>query len=122
MLRSLLLLPCAVQGLQLVPAGSPPTARTIARAPQPAMLDFDMSYVVGVGALAVGLGGGIALISFTEGAGQRNDEAENAQPCVVCKGVQVTPCTVCNGTGEDQYASLVAGVRDKVCNFRLMRR
>ena len=43
---------------------------------------------------------------------QRNEEKENAQPCVVCQSKQVIDCTICQGTGEDPYASLVAGVRE----------
>ena len=46
--------------------------------------------------------------------GKRNDNIENAQPCVVCKGEKVVMCTICQGTGEDQYASLVAGVKEAV--------
>lgn len=36
-------------------------------------MDIDMSTVIGVGAAFAGLGGGIALIAFTENAGKRNE-------------------------------------------------
>lgn len=75
-------------------------------------MDIDMGVVIGVGAALVGVGGGIGLIAAVEGAGKRNEAAENAQPCVVCKGELVVPCPVCKGTGQDQFASLVAGVRE----------
>lgn len=78
----------------------------------PAMLDIDMSTVLGVGAALVGVGGGIGLIAFTENAGKRNDATENAQPCVECKGTKVTECTICKGSGQDQFASYVAGVQE----------
>lgn len=77
-------------------------------------MDIDMSVVAGAGALIVGLGGGIGLIALTENAGKRNDEETNQQPCVVCGSKQVTDCTVCSGSGVDQYASLVAGVRAEI--------
>jgi len=92
--------------------GAPKGAdRPVARVCAPRM-DIDMGTVLGVGAALVGVGGGIGLIAFTENAGKRNDAAENAQPCVVCKGEKVVPCPVCKGTGADQFASLVAGVRE----------
>lgn len=47
-------------------------------------------------------------------AGKRNEESSNNQPCVVCDGAKVTTCTICQGTGTDPYASLVAGVREAV--------
>jgi len=78
----------------------------------PAMLDIDMSTVLGVGAALVGVGGGIGLIAFTENAGKRNDAVDNAQPCVECKGTKVTECTICKGSGQDQFASYVAGVQE----------
>jgi hypothetical protein len=78
----------------------------------PAMLDIDMSTVVGVGAALVGIGGGVGLIAFTENAGKRNEAVENQQPCVECKGTQVTECTICKGSGQDQFASYVAGVQE----------
>ena len=78
----------------------------------PTMLDIDMSTVIGVGAALVGVGGGVGLIAFTENAGKRNDATENAQPCVECKATKVTVCTICKGTGQDQFASYVAGVQE----------
>ena len=76
------------------------------------MIDVDMSTVLGVGAALVGVGGGIGLIAFTENAGKRNDATDNAQPCVECKGLKVTTCTICKGTGQDALASYVANVRE----------
>jgi hypothetical protein len=87
---------------------STPAARTVAP-----RMDLDMGTIAGVGAALVGIGGGIGLIAFTENAGKRNDEIVNEQPCVVCKGEKVITCTICAGTGVDQYASLVAGVREE---------
>ena len=72
-----------------------------------------MSTVLGLGAAFVGIGGGIGLIAVTENAGKRNDELANDQPCVVCKGVKVVPCTVCQGTGQDQFAQYVAAVQEE---------
>jgi len=98
---------------QPLAAGSGQSAALMQRrATAPAMLDLDPSYLLGGGALLVGLGGGIGLIAFTENAGKRNDEADNAQPCVVCKGERVVKCPVCDGTGADQFASYVAGVQE----------
>ena len=74
-------------------------------------MDFDMGTIVGVGAALVGVGGGIGLIALTENAGKRNDAVGNAQVCVECKGEQVVTCPVCRGTGQDEFASYVAGVR-----------
>merc|ERR1712070_1075878 len=31
-----------------------------------------------------------------------------------CKGAKVVTCTICQGTGVDQYADLVSGVKDAV--------
>ena len=77
-------------------------------------MDIDMGTIAGVGAALVGVGGGIGLIAFTENAGKRNEAMENAQPCVECKGEQVVQCPVCRGTGQDEFASYVAGVRAEV--------
>ena len=74
------------------------------------MIDSEM--IVGVGVLAVSIGGGVGLIAFTENAGKR--DADNAQLCVECKGEKVLPCTLCKGSGVDPFASLVAGVKEMV--------
>jgi hypothetical protein len=74
-----------------------------ARAGSPRMVDpwaassggIDWNTVLGV---AVGLGGvfgGIALISFTENAGKRNEQLANVQPCVECKGAKVGSLRLC---------------------------
>jgi len=89
-------------------------AMSCARADTPQMLDLDGNTLLAIGAGVFGLGGGVGLIALTEQAGKRNEATDNAQPCVVCKGKQVVMCTICQGTGEDQYASLVAGVKEAV--------
>ena len=97
-LATRLLLVHACAALHLTAA--PPSVRpAIARAAPPAMLDIDGNTIAAVGALVVGLGGGIGLIAFTEGAGKRNEARESAQPCVECKGAKVVTCTICQGTG-----------------------
>ena len=63
------------------------------------MLEFDMNTVVGVGALALGLGGGIGLIAFTEKQGEANAGRTLDVPCVECTGRLVKDCTICEGTG-----------------------
>lgn len=50
---------------------------------------------------AAGIGGGIALVAWTENQGKRTEEHTNTQVCVVCDGNKVITCTVCNGTGKD---------------------
>jgi hypothetical protein len=88
-----------------------PVTQSIARSGiSPQMLDMDT--IGGIAIALGGVGGGIALIALTEKAGQRNEEAANEQPCVVCKGARVVTCPVCQGTGRDQYADLVKGVRE----------
>jgi len=97
------------------PVGRPVAAsgaRVGSRALTPQMIDVDMNTVIAVGTLVASTGGGIALIAFTENAGKRNEASTNAQPCVECKGAQVTTCTICQGSGTDPYAKLVAGVRE----------
>jgi len=86
-------------------------ARTVA---SPAMLEFDMNTVVGVGALALGLGGGIGLIAFTEKQGEANAGRTLDVPCVECTGRLVKDCTICEGTGDDPLAKYVAAVRAEV--------
>jgi hypothetical protein len=76
------------------------------------MVDADV--LVGGAVLLGSVGGGIGLIAFTENAGKRNEEAQNAQPCVVCKANLVVDCTICQGTGKDQFASLVKGVQAEI--------
>ena len=48
----------------------PASAHAVTRVQPPQMIDFDMNTVIGVGTLFGGLGGGVALIAFTENAGQ----------------------------------------------------
>lgn len=86
------------------------TAAAVSRAQTPKMLDTDL--LIGVGTLAVSIGGGVGLIAFTENAGKRNEAMANSQVCVDCNGNKVVTCTICQGTGSDPFASLVAGVRE----------
>ena len=44
--------------------------------------------------------------------GKKNEATENQQVCVTCLGSKVETCSICQGTGEDPYASLVKGVRE----------
>jgi len=90
----------------------PPVAHSAGRMGAVAPRMLDMETIGGIAIALAGVGGGIGLIAFTENAGKRNEELESAQPCVVCKGKQVVDCPVCSGTGRDQFAALVAGVRD----------
>jgi len=78
----------------------------------PQMFDVDMNVVIGGGALLLSVGGGVGLIAAVEGAGKRNEETVNQQSCVDCQGTKVVSCAVCKGTGQDQFASLVAGVQE----------
>lgn len=88
--------------------------RQSSRYASPAMIEFDTSTIVGLGAAFVGIGGGVGLIAFTENAGKRNEAKSNAQPCVECKGEQVVQCPVCKGTGQDQFAQYVEAVQKEV--------
>lgn len=78
----------------------------------PQMLDVDMNIVGGAALLLGTTAGGIGLVAAVEGAGTRNAERANQQECVDCKATKVVECAVCKGTGQDQFASLVAGVKD----------
>ena len=104
-------MPGASLALQL-PSRVAHSAVVAPRAAAPAMIDFDMSTVLGLGAAFIGIGGGIGLIALTENAGKRNDAQENAQPCVECRGVKVTTCTICKGDGSDPLAKYVSSVRE----------
>ena len=77
-------------------------------------MDDTMNTVIGGAALLVGVGGGVGLIAFAENAGKQNEERQSVQPCVVCTGKMVVDCTICSGSGVDQFADLVAGVRAEV--------
>ena len=113
LLLSVLQAPCLA--LQLGGVVAPRTAASastaVARTTAPAM-DIDMNVVVGGATLLVSLGGGVALVAFTENAGKANEARENAQPCVKCLGKKVVTCTICQGTGQDEFAQYVAGVRE----------
>jgi len=94
-----------------LPTPAPISARAVSRnVATPAMLD--METIGGVAIALAGVGGGIGLIVLTENAGKRNEESDNQQPCVECKGAKVVECTICKGTGRDQFAELVAGVQE----------
>lgn len=69
---------------------------------------------------AAGIGGGIALVAWTENQGKRTEERVNTQVCVVCDGNKVITCTVCNGTGknpinETEQCSYCDGVGTITC-------
>ena len=81
-----------------------------ASASRSAVQMIDMETLIGAGVLLGSIGGGVALIAFTEGAGKR--EAANAQVCVDCNGEKTVICTLCQGTGVDPFANLVAGVKE----------
>jgi len=83
------------------------------RTAMPSMIEIDSNVLIGVGTLVASVGGGIALIAFTENAGKANVERANAQVCVKCKAEKVTTCTICQGTGEDSLAQYVAAVREE---------
>jgi hypothetical protein len=93
-----------------VPSGS--QKARVARSNVPQMLDVDMNIVGGAALLLGTTAGGIGLVAAVEGAGTRNAERANQQECVDCKATKVVECAVCKGTGQDQFASLVAGVKD----------
>mmetsp|Transcript_41144 Transcript_41144/g.90328 ORF Transcript_41144/g.90328 Transcript_41144/m.90328 type:complete len:194 (+) Transcript_41144:107-688(+) len=88
------------------------TAAPLMADPWAASSGIDMNTVAGVAAGLLGVGGGVALIAFTENAGKANEQRANAQPCVECKGEKVVTCTICDGSGVDPLATLVQGVRE----------
>lgn len=108
----LLLLPAAALALQVAPLTPAVRPTAVARAAPPAMFDIDMNVIIGAGTLIASIGGGIAVIQFTEGAGKANEERNNQQPCVVCKTAKVNKCTICQGSGQDSLADYVKGVQD----------
>ena len=57
----------------------------------------DVNQVIGGAAALFGAVAGVGLIAFTENAGKRNDATKLEQPCVVCDGKKVVPCTICSG-------------------------
>ena len=57
----------------------------------------DVNQVIGGAAALFGAVAGVGLIAFTENAGKRNDATKLEQPCVVCNGKKVVPCTICSG-------------------------
>jgi len=111
-MRPLLFLTLVIAAAGFRTTTLPTQPKSHARTLRPQMIDN--SFLVGGGVLLLGLGGGVGLIALTEQAGKRNEAKVNAQPCVVCKGEQIVTCTICQGTGEDPYASLVAGVKAEI--------
>jgi len=71
---------------------------------------FDPSIIAGGAAAVLGLSTGVGLVAFTEKQGVA--EKVNNQPCVECKGAKVLSCTICQGSGEDTFASLASEVRE----------
>ena len=62
---------------------------------------IDQQTVTIIATMLAGIGGGIALVAWTENQGKRTDQRVNLQPCVECKGETTTKCNVCNGTAKD---------------------
>lgn len=58
----------------------------------------DQNAVLGVLVGLVGVGGGIALVAWTENQGKRTSLRQNTQPCVECRGGTTISCSVCNGS------------------------
>ena len=72
---------------------------------------IDGSYLLGAATLIAGVGVGGGIIVFTERQGTKS-AGQTRTACVECKGKQVCDCAVCESTGEDPFASLVACVRE----------
>lgn len=81
-------------------ARTPNVAAQRGRRVQPHMA-IDQNTILGVLAGAAGLGGGIALVAWTETQGERTDERANTQLCFECKGAKVITCEVCEGSGQN---------------------
>ena len=62
---------------------------------------LDQNTILAIGSAVLGIGGGIALVAFTEQQGQRGEVRGNIQPCVECLGETRVTCNVCKGTGRD---------------------
>lgn len=61
----------------------------------------DQSVVLGVLVGLAGVGGGIALVAWTEDQGKRTSLRQNTQPCVDCRGETTNVCSVCNGSRQN---------------------
>ncbi|CAN8061859.1 unnamed protein product [Agarophyton chilense] len=62
---------------------------------------IDQNAIAIVATMITGIGGGIALVAWTENQGKRTEQRENTQPCTECKGETTTQCNVCNGSTKD---------------------
>lgn len=103
--------------MAFVPAAPLPRARRAAAATSPRMA-LDSATVTGVGAALLGLGGGVALLVWTESQGKRTEMRGNTQPCAECRGETIVTCTVCNGSGKDPLQKEVAeGAAQAPCTY-----
>jgi hypothetical protein len=108
------LLRAEADGFQLAPAPARGVS-SLMRAAQsraPAAKMVEMNVILGAGGLVFGTAAGVGLIAAVEGAGKKNSEEDPNRPCFDCKGQKVVECVVCKGTGQDQFASLVQGVKE----------
>lgn len=79
----------------------PPTARRPQRGSICAPRMLEQNTILAVGTACLGIGGGVALLAFTEQQGERGDSRGNMQLCVECQGEQRVTCNVCKGSGKD---------------------
>lgn len=82
--------------LSLSPTASPPCPRRTRT-----LQMVDQNVLIGVLVGTVGIGGGVALVAWTENQGKRTAIRENNQPCFECKGETTTTCSVCNGSTKN---------------------
>lgn len=62
---------------------------------------LDQNTLIGAATAFAGIGGGIALVLWTESQGKRTDERTNVQSCFECNGDKTTVCDVCKGSRQD---------------------
>ncbi|PXF46861.1 Protein disulfide-isomerase LQY1, chloroplastic [Gracilariopsis chorda] len=62
---------------------------------------IEQSTIAIIATMLAGMGGGIALVAWTESQGKRTELRENTQPCAECQGETTTVCNVCNGSKQD---------------------
>mmetsp|Transcript_127876 Transcript_127876/g.232774 ORF Transcript_127876/g.232774 Transcript_127876/m.232774 type:complete len:247 (+) Transcript_127876:73-813(+) len=77
------------------------------RTTAPLMEAIDSNSIYTVAALLGGAGVGALLIFLTEQAGVTNEEYENDQPCVECGGKCVERCSLCRGTGVNEFSDKI---------------
>eukprot|EP00184_Porphyridium_aerugineum_P001137 CAMPEP_0184694912 /NCGR_PEP_ID=MMETSP0313-20130426/2719_1 /TAXON_ID=2792 /ORGANISM="Porphyridium aerugineum, Strain SAG 1380-2" /LENGTH=133 /DNA_ID=CAMNT_0027153277 /DNA_START=68 /DNA_END=469 /DNA_ORIENTATION=- len=84
----------------LVHVAQPRKSRHANRA-SPLRMEIDQNTIIAIVTALAGVGGGIALVAWTENQGMRTDQRQNTQPCVECQGSKVIQCGICKGTGLD---------------------